>query len=378
MKQKIKVLHLISHMNDGGAQRIVLNYLNDLSEDDDLEIKVLVYGEKTNSYCNNIIDEKQYNVDYMFKNIHNKFVRKGIKILFGRKMLMHYFRKYSPDIVHVHISPFITVCLKPIIKCNIPIRFDTLHSNPYRFKGKDLKNIRQAFQKENFIGICVTEEQAIQAKEYYGLKRYEVVHNGVDVEKIKSLACDKNKAKKIFNVEPEKFIVGAIGRLDTIKRFDFLIEVFSNLLTKRKDSILLIAGEGPEKENLKKLAKKLNVEESVHFLGNIENVEEFYSAIDVLAVTSHSESSSLVLIESQLCGTRSVISSGTPSESIISEQVKKMETNSSIEEWTNALLDVNFHGNKEQEEEDYEVHKMSQKMKSIYLKYWEEYQNGQK
>ena len=32
MNRKIRVLHLISHMNDGGAQRIVLNYLNDLSK----------------------------------------------------------------------------------------------------------------------------------------------------------------------------------------------------------------------------------------------------------------------------------------------------------------------------------------------------------
>ena len=48
-----------------------------------------------------IFKEKKYNVDYLFKNIHNKYIRKTIKILFGKKMLTNYIKKYKPDIVHV-------------------------------------------------------------------------------------------------------------------------------------------------------------------------------------------------------------------------------------------------------------------------------------
>lgn len=373
MKKKIKVLHLISHMNDGGAQRIVLNYLNDLNNDPDIEIKVLVYGDKTNSYCNKIISSNNYNVDYMFEKLHNRYIRKLIKIIFGNMLLKKYFKNYSPDIVHVHISPFITVCLDAIVKCNIPIRFDTLHSNPYRFKGKDLKYIRRAFQKEKFIGICVTNEQVIQAKDYYGLKKYEVVHNGVDVEKIKKLVVSKKEARNSFNISNDKFIIGAVGRLDKIKQFDFLIEVFYELLKKQENSILLIAGDGPERQNLVSLVEKLNIKDKVLFLGNIENVVDLYCAVDVLAITSKSESSSLVLIESQICGVRSVISFGTPDESIITNKVKKMTNNPSKEEWVNALLDKSFCGKKEYDIRDYEVHAMSNKMKEIYIKYWNEH-----
>ena len=166
--RKIKVLHLIESMNSGGAQRIVLNYLKDLSHDNQIELKVLVYNDKTNSYCNRIIEKENYNVDYLF-NIHNRYIRKIKKTFLGKYKLKKYIQKYQPDIVHVHISSFLTVALDAIKKCNVPIRFDTLHSNPYRFNSKKLKVIQQAFQKDNFIGLCVTEEQVAQAKARYDI-----------------------------------------------------------------------------------------------------------------------------------------------------------------------------------------------------------------
>ena len=375
LKEKIKILHLISHMNDGGAQRIVLNYFRDLQNDFDVELKLLVYGEKNNSFCNNEIEKNNYNVDYLFKNIHNKYLRKTIKILYGKHLLTKYIREYNPDIVHVHISPFLRICLKSIIKCNVPIRFDTLHSNPYRFKGKDLMYIRKAFQSENFVGICVTNEQIKQGIDYYGLKKYEVVHNGIDIDNIRKNIISKNDARKKFNVNRECFVVGAIGRLSAVKNYPLLLKSFAELLKENKKAILLIAGDGEEKGLILNLINELKINDNVRLLGNLSNVVEFYCAIDILAITSISESSSLTLLESQVCDVKAVISSGVPSESIVTNKVKKMKPNATIYDWKNALMDKNYVGSHKYKLNDYDVHEISNKMKSVYLKYWKEYQN---
>ncbi len=376
--KKIKVLHLIDHMNDGGAQRIVLNYLNDLSNDEDIEIKVLVYNNKTNSYCNRIISQNKYNVDYLFFNDHNKYIRKIKKLFLGKKKLRDYIKNYNPDIVHVHISAFLKVSLKEIIKCNIPLRFDTLHSNPYRYKGIYLKYIRKAFQSENFIGLCVTNEQALCAKSYYGLKRYEVVKSGIDIEKIKKQIISKQSARKQFNILDDAFVIIGVGRLNKIKRFDFLIDIFAKIYEKNENAILLIAGDGKERKDLQRKVKNLNLEHQIYFLGNLDNIIPLYCLADVLAITSVSESASLTLLESQICGLRSVISNGVPDESIFTTKVKKMAESSDIDSWAKALLDKEYVGKKVCQMKDYEVHENSQKLKQIYLKYWKEFQNGKK
>ena len=88
--------------------------------------------------------------------------------------------------------------------------------------------------------------------------------------------------------------------------------------------------------------------------------------------------SSLVLLEAQACNIHCVISDGVPSESIITNKVKKMKENASEEDWAEALLDNNFEGKKICDFEDYEVHSVSKIMKDIYLKYWEEFNSEKK
>jgi hypothetical protein len=96
----------------------------------------------------------------------------------------------------------------------------------------------------------------------------------------------------------------------------------------------------------------------------------------VLAVTSISESASLVALEAQLCGLRCVLSDGVPKESIISNNSKKMKKDAGISEWVDALMDKDYVGTAILSNEDYEVHNISKKMKEIYLRYYNEYRNN--
>lgn len=371
--KRIKVLHLIGMLNDGGAQKVVLNYLNDWKEDKEVEVKLLVYSNKINSICSQTLDNNNIKVDYLFDKLNNRYFRKIIKVLFGRKLLTNYIEKFKPDIVHVHISSLLPIVLEPIEKCNIPLKFDTLHSNPLRFKGRTLKNIKRAFQQNNFIPICVTNEQAKIAKDYYKFNNYEIVHNGIDFNKIKDNMLTKEDARKTLNLSKDDFVVCGVGRLNKIKKYDFLIQIFYKLVQRKKEAKLIIAGHGKELNKLKHLVDKLNLSHKVIFLGNIENVVNLYCASDVMAVTSQSESSSLVLLEAQTCGLRCVISDGVPDESIISRKVKKMRKNANIDEWVNALLDIEYSGTEVINPNEYEVHRISEKMKNIYLKYWRNY-----
>lgn len=65
MRRKIKVMHMIWSMGDGGAQQVVINYLRDFNNDPDIEFKLYVYTKPTTSKYDLEIKRKGYNVVYL-------------------------------------------------------------------------------------------------------------------------------------------------------------------------------------------------------------------------------------------------------------------------------------------------------------------------
>lgn len=380
MSDKIKVMHLIWSMGDGGAQRIVLNYLRDFQDDPDIELKLFVYNHPTNSYYDREIKQNHYHVEYLNyprSKVRIPVIRWPFNRRIAKKAWQKAIREYKPDIVHVHISELLNVTLKPIIKENVPIRFDTLHSNPKRYKGWTLRTIKKAFLSEHVIPVCVTKEQAQIAKEYYGISQWEVLHNGVDFRQLRKERISACEARKMCGLPEDAFVVIGVGRLTPIKNFPLLIQAFGILSEEHPGAVLAIAGEGEERRNLERAAEESGIADRVFFLGNQDKMSYVYRAADVLGVTSISESSSLVLLEAQALGVRCVISDGVPEESIITDRVRKMPAGASAEQWAQALLQVDYRGEKVCEEEEYEVQEVSKRLKNLYLKYWSKNGNRQ-
>lgn len=377
--KKIKVLSVIWSMKAGGAQQVVLNYLRDFKDDPDIDFSVCVYTAPTNSKYDQEIKREQYKVSYLNNpktKIQIPYIKRFFQQPISQKAWADYICKSKPDVIHVHISGLLGVTMSGIIKNKVPVRFDTLHSSPYRYTGKIKKIISDAFQNQNVIPICVTEAQVEEAKEWYGITKYEVVRNGIDIEQIRKKCCFKHEGRETFGIEDSSFVIIGVGRLNPIKKFDLLIESFAKVHKIKANSILIIAGDGGEKYRLIHLAKKLGVEKSVRFLGNITDVTKLYCAADVLAVTSDTESSSLVAIEAQACGTRCVLSAGVPKESILLKQTQRLGKNATSEMWCNALLNDSYENTVTASIEDYEVHNISKKMKEIYLKHYSAYEEN--
>ena len=376
MQKKIKVMHMIWSMGDGGAQQVVINYLRDFTNDQDIDFRVYVFTKPTISKYDKEIEEKNFNVHYL-NNPRTKIQIPYFKRFFQRPISKaawtNAIREFKPDIVHVHISSLLAATMPGIIENKVPLRFDTLHSSPYRYKGRYKRIIVDAFKNHNVIPICVTKAQVNEAQDWYGIKRYETVHNGVDIEGIRARCCTKQVARTDYGLKNDTFVVIGVGRLNQIKKYDLLIEAFSKIYSINQNSILLLAGDGEEKRNLQHLAEKLGVSDAVKFLGNVADVTKLYCAADVLAVTSDTESSSLVAIEAQVLGTRCVLSAGVPEESVLLKNTQRMSKSATVNDWRDALMNDSYERTPAARIEDYEVHNVSKKMKKIYLKYYSEY-----
>ena len=199
--------------------------------------------------------------------------------------------------------------------------------------------------------------------------------NGIDVQNIKEKMVSKDKARELYNIPNDAYVIIGVGRLSDQKNFGLLIDAFNIVLKQRPNALLIIAGKGPELANLQKKTKKFKIEDKVRFIGSQDNIVPLYCAADIMGIPSIKEPCSLVLLESQVCGLRNVISSAVPDESIITDKVKKMLPNATNEDWANALLDQSYNGKAVCNMSENEVHFVSQRMKDLYIKYWKKYKN---
>jgi glycosyltransferase involved in cell wall biosynthesis len=129
-------------------------------------------------------------------------------------------------------------------------------------------------------------------------EKIEVIHEGVDTSKFnpnnKPIFRDKFKSQ---------YVVLFVGALVKTKNVDKLIRVF-NYVQKRIDASLVIVGEGPEKSNLMKIVKELNLTNKVFFEGFVkdEDLPYYYSSCDIFASCSIIEGFGLIFLEAMASG----------------------------------------------------------------------------
>lgn len=156
-------------------------------------------------------------------------------------------------------------------------------------EGKDL--VKPVLESSDIV-TCVSKALEKDLKKVVpNLKSVRTIYAGIDIELINSIIC----------TETEKNYIVSLRRLIPSKGIDILIDAFKILTEKYSNMKLIIAGEGPEEENLKNLVIKLNLENKVKFIGTVSltrSVSLLKGAVCTV-VPSLSEGGSLVNVEAQ-------------------------------------------------------------------------------
>ena len=132
------------------------------------------------------------------------------------------------------------------------------------------------------------------------------IHNGIDAEYFTAgdkilarnrLSIDKWLIQHKHNVKCTK-LIGCAGRLVAVKGHCYLLQAMTHL---SDDTVLVLAGEGEEFQNILQSAKELQLENRVLLLGAISDMRSFYQAIDIFAMASLNEGLPLSPLEAQAC-----------------------------------------------------------------------------
>ena len=127
-----------------------------------------------------------------------------------------------------------------------------------------------------------------------------VIGNGVDVERF--YRGDAGAARTALGLPVNATTILSVGHLTDRKGFHLLVQAFAAL--KRNDAVLVIVGDGPQRDELLRLAEQCGVGAQARFPGGVPNdrLRKWYQAADLFVLASSREGWPNVLCEAQACG----------------------------------------------------------------------------
>jgi 1,2-diacylglycerol 3-alpha-glucosyltransferase len=125
-----------------------------------------------------------------------------------------------------------------------------------------------------------------------------------------------------FSLPADRPLLLYVGRVAFEKNIDFLLRMFVRLRARRPDALFVVAGEGPARPHLERLARELGIHESVRFIGYLDRTRDLpdcYAAGDAFVFASRTETQGLVLLEAMAQGTPVVSIAELGTRSILTE-----------------------------------------------------------
>lgn len=136
----------------------------------------------------------------------------------------------------------------------------------------------------------------------------------------------------------DKFVVGHVGRLCYQKNTFFLIDIFSEIYKKCKDTALVIIGDGEDRQEVEKYIKTKGMESNIKLLGMRDDVSDFMQAVDVFVLPSRFEGLPVVAIEAQAAGLPCFLSKQITEKTDVTGNVQFLSLHKTAEEWADNIL----------------------------------------
>lgn len=286
---RIRVLHVIQNLHYGGMERL----LSDLMHRFDptrFELHVMVLGF-FGRFSEGLAE---------VATLHQAPPLEKWSLLWPRRLAGN-IRSIAPDVVHTHSGVWYKGA-RAARAAGVPLLVHTDHGRPTHdpWLARFLHG-RAARRTDVVIAVSDALRQRLEATVVPRGTRIVVVRNGVDTEQFVPGRSDGIRAA--LGIPSEAVVLGSIGRLEAIKGYEVMVEAMAHLRSHcSPPAALVLAGDGSERSRLEARAESLGVANAVHFLGWRDDVHELLATFDLVTMSSHSEGTSVSLLEAMSTG----------------------------------------------------------------------------
>lgn len=326
----IRVLHVVNDMHRAGLETMLMNYYRNIDRTK-IQFDFLTHRPQKSDYDDEIIamGGKVYYAPRLYPHNYPAYF----------KYMEKFFEEHPEyQIVHSHIDSMSYLPLRAAKKAGIPVRIAHSHNTSI---DKDFKYILKQFFRSRITSVashyCACGKEA--GEFLFKGKDVTVIPNAIEVDRfLFNREMRKNKREELGL--KDEFVLGHVGRLSYQKNHKFLIEIFSEVHKKNKNTVLLLIGVGEKEQEIKEQIRTLGLDNAVRFLGSRSDVNELYQAMDVFVMPSFFEGIPVTGVEAQFAELPCIFSTKVPEEVCFTDKCQFLELEESIERWAQVILSI--------------------------------------
>lgn len=312
-----KIIFGITSLTLGGAERVLVDMVNQLSDTFDITI-FTIYGKgELEKSLNNRIKIKRI-FDKPYKELTKvEKISIPLKILCFQKQ---YYKKYIQGDYDIEIA-FLEGPITRLFstKNRNTKKIAWIHNDISKVYGNDLKaKLKLTIDKriynkyEKLIFVSKDNKEVFDIR-YPNMKpTEEVIYNYIDSQKV----IEKAKEKIDFSFDNKQMNFLTVARLVEQKGIDRLIRIHKELIANHFNNKFYIIGDGPEREKLEKLIKDEHLQETFFLLGAKENPYPYIKQADMFCLLSKFEGYGMVLEEAKILNKPIIITNTAAREAV--------------------------------------------------------------
>lgn len=296
MSEPVRVLHVLGGLGSGGTESLIINW-----------------------YRN--IDRSKVQFDFLVRSADNNYAEEilslGGRIFYTPSFPRHLIGNYKETkkilkrkewaAIHVHGNAAMYMLpLKLAKKLGCPCIIMHSHSVQPQNPLFSLVHYRNRTKIHRYATHLLACSEAA-GKWMYQNEPFQIIHNAIDTDRFLFDREARQSIRAELKID-NQLVVGHVGRFSAPKNHTFLLEIFAEIKKRRKDSVLMLVGDGELREAAEEKAKALGIFNSVLFLGRRSDVGKVMSAMDIFVLPSLYEGLGNVLVEAQICGLDCLVS----------------------------------------------------------------------
>lgn len=318
-----KILFGITSLTLGGAEKVLVDLANKLSEKYDVTILTIYAKGEFEKKLNSKVKLKTiYN--FQFNDMTN-FKKKitALKLLLFKG---HFYRKYVKGDYDIEIA-FLEGAITRLfgVKNHNTRKIAWIHNDISKVFGKDIKaKIKIAIDKKTYgkyqTIVFVSKDNRDRFNEVYKDVRDEYlqpVHKRVIYNYINPENVIKGANETIDdNLSTDTISFLTVARLTKQKAIDRVIRVHKRLMDKGFKHEFYVIGDGPERESLEKQIENAKVKDTFHLLGKRENPYPYMKQANFFCLLSEFEGYGMVIEEAKILGKPIIITDTAAREAV--------------------------------------------------------------
>jgi glycosyltransferase involved in cell wall biosynthesis len=293
----MNVLFILDSLNQGGAEKLVLNVCKNIPDKINLFFVTLKGGLLIDEYRDSLSEF------YFLK-------RRGFIDLHSIRLIKKLINKSNIEVIHAHdtvsgLYAYLAALRNKKIKIIRTFHGITRNAVINNFIDKILIG-------KNNINISVSSSfrSRLSEKYNYDVKRFKVLYNGLDFKKYKP---QKNILREEFRQIGKKKYVGMVSNFVVGKDHLTLCKAFKRLIEIQDDVVLFLIGAKAVKnpkiyDECQKYVKDNNLEDKIIFLGRREDITDIISSLDLFVFSTLEDTFGIAVIEAMYLGIPCLVS----------------------------------------------------------------------